>query len=119
MVAPMMALPYAAAFFVWALGILAAFIAALWWSTTYRGRARLLWVAAAVAVWWVFSAVHVGQVETLIAAGLLVAWRLRREDKDFAAGIVLTVVLFKRNAAPRAPICRVFAGHFKASISWI
>src|SRR5437667_107117 len=32
MVAPLMALPYAAAFFVWALGILAAFIAALRWS---------------------------------------------------------------------------------------
>ena len=87
MVAPLMALPYAAAFFVWALGILAAFIAALWWSTDYRGRARVIAVAATVAVWWVFSAVHVGQVAPLIAAGLLVAWRLLREDKDFAAEV--------------------------------
>ena len=119
MVAPLMALPYAAAFFVWALGILAAFIAALWWSTDYRGRARVIAVGATVAVWWVFSAVHVGQVAPLIAAGLLVAWRLLREDKDFAAGIVLTVVLFKPNTALLAPIALAFAGRFKAFVAWI
>jgi hypothetical protein len=119
MVAPLTALPYAVAFFIWAALTLAAFIAAVAWSTQYRGAARIVAVGAAVAPWWVFAAVNVGQVAPLIAAGVLVAWRLLREDKDVAAGVVLTVVLLKPNTALLAPIALAFAGRFKAFGAWV
>jgi hypothetical protein len=119
MVAPLTALPYAVAFFIWAALTLAAFIAAVAWSTQYRGAARIVAVGAAVAPWWVFAAVSVGQVAPLIAAGVLVAWRLLREDKDVAAGVVLTVVLLKPNTALLAPIALAFAGRFRAFGAWV
>ncbi len=119
MVAPLTPLPYAVAFFIWAALTFAAFIAAVAWSTYYRGTARIVAVGAAVAPWWVFAAVQVGQVAPLIAAAILVAWRLLREDKDVGAGIVLTVVLLKPNTALLAPVALAFAGRFKAFGAWV
>src|SRR5207249_67382 len=71
MVAPLTPLPYPIAFGIWAFMILAVYVAALAWATNYRGFPRVLVVAAAVAPWYVISAVHVGQVAPLIAAGLV------------------------------------------------
>jgi Glycosyltransferase family 87 len=119
MVAPLTPLPYPVSFFIWAALTLAAFIAAVAWSTYYRGTARLVAVGAAVAPWWVFAAVNVGQVAPLIAAGVLVAWRLLREERDIWAGLVLTVVLLKPNTALLAPIALAFAGRFKAFGAWV
>ena len=87
MVAPLTPLPYPIAFGIWAFMILAVYVAALAWATNYRGFPRVLVVAAAVAPWYVISAVHVGQVAPLIAAGLVVAWRLLRQNRDVAAGV--------------------------------
>ena len=119
MVAPLTPLPYPIAFGIWAFMILAVYVAALAWATNYRGFPRVLVVAAAVAPWYVISAVHVGQVAPLIAAGLVVAWRLLRQNRNVAAGVVLTVVLFKPNTALLAPVALAVAGRYRAFTAWV
>jgi len=71
-------LPYELAFGVWAVVAFAALAVALAWSAESRGLMRWIGVGAALAPWWVLHAVSLGQVVPLVAAGVVVAWRLLR-----------------------------------------
>jgi Glycosyltransferase family 87 len=113
LVAPLQPLPYEASYYLWAALTLAAFAGALAWSATSRGAVRWIEVAAAVAPWWVLEAVRVGQVVPLVAAGMAVAWRLLREDRNGAAGLVLALLLLKPNTAFVVPFALVAAGRFR------
>lgn len=107
-------LAYKTSFLVWAALTLAAFAGALAWSASSHGLARWVPVAAAVAPWWVAEAVHVGQVVPLVAAGLAVAWRLLRQDRNVVAGLALSLLLLKPNTAFLVPIALLAAGRFRA-----
>jgi alpha-1,2-mannosyltransferase len=119
LVAPLAALPYGAAYYAWAVLNLAALAGALAWSTRYRGAARWLAVAAAFVPWWVLHAVHVGQVAPLIAAAVLVAWRLLRDDHDVAAGLVLAALALKPNTALLVPVALLMTARYRALASWL
>jgi hypothetical protein len=112
-------LPFGLAYGVWAFLILSALAFALAWSTSYRGPARQVAVVVALIPWWVLHALYVGQVVPLIAAGVLVAWRLVRENRDVAAGIVLAVVVLKPQTAAVAPLALLAAGRFRAFAAWL
>ncbi|MDQ6721186.1 MAG: DUF2029 domain-containing protein [Candidatus Dormibacteraeota bacterium] len=113
LVAPLRPLPYEASFYLWAALTLAAFAGALAWSAKSRGAVRWIEVAAAVAPWWVLEAVRVGQVVPLVAAGIAVAWRLLREDRNGAAGLALALMLLKPNTAFVVPFALLAAGRFR------
>ena len=114
LVAPLVALPYSASYYVWAVLTLAAYIAALAWSTSSRGLDRWILVAAAVAPWWVLEAVRVGQVVPLVAVGMAVSWRLLRENRNIAAGLALSLLLLKPNTAFLVPFAVLAAGRVRA-----
>jgi hypothetical protein len=118
LVAPLTPLPYWVAFSVWAVLTFAAFAAALAWAGVSTGISRWIAVLAALSPWWVLHAVSVGQVVPLVAAGVVVAWRLLRERKDIAAGIVLAVVFLKPNTAILAPFALLVAGRYRAFGAW-
>jgi len=119
LVAPLQGLPYSVAFDIWVGLLLAAFVSGLAWSTTYTGFARVLAVAAALVPWWVAQAVMLGQVVPLVAVSILVAWRLLREDRDIAAGLVLAMVMLKPNTAILAPLALLVTGRLRALTTWI
>lgn len=119
LVAPLQALPYSAAFDVWIAFLLVTFIAALAWSTTYAGFARFAAVGVALVPWWVAQALMVGQVVPLVAVSVVVAWKLLRDDRDIAAGLVLGLVLLKPNTAILAPIALLVAGRVRAFAAWL
>jgi len=112
-------LPFWLAYGVWAALMLGTLAFALAWSTSYRGLARLVAVVAAIVPWWVLHALYVGQVVPLIAASVLIAWRLLREDRDVAAGIVLSVVVLKPQVAAVAPLALLAAGRYRAFAAWV
>jgi Glycosyltransferase family 87 len=107
-------LEYETAFLVWAAFMLVTFAGALAWSASSHGLGRWVPVAAAVAPWWVSEAVHVGQVVPLVAAGLAVAWRLLRQDRNVAAGLALSLLLLKPNTAFLVPLALLAAGRIRA-----
>lgn len=119
LVVPLAPLPFHVAYYLWGALNLAAFVAALAWSTTYRGVVRWIAAAAAVVPWWVLHSVHVGQVSPLMAASVLVAWRLLRERRDVAAGLVLALLLLKPNVALLVPVALLFAGRARALGAWL
>jgi hypothetical protein len=118
-VTPLTPLPYWIAFALWAVFTFAAFAAALAWAGVSTGLSRWIAVLGALAPWWVLHAVSVGQVVPLVAAGVVVAWRLLREKKDIAAGIVLAVIFLKPNTAILAPFALLVAGRYRAFAAWV
>jgi hypothetical protein len=114
LVTPLQPLPYEASFYIWATLTLAVFAGALAWAASSRGINRWILVAAAVGPWWVLEAVRVGQVVPLVAAGMAVAWRLFREDRNVAAGLALSLLLLKPNTAFIVPFALLAAGRIRA-----
>jgi hypothetical protein len=112
-------LPYILALYVWAVVMLAAFALALVWSANSSGLARWIAVGGAIAPYWVMRAVRVGQVVPLVAASVVVAWRLVREDRQVAAGLVLSLILLKPNTAILVPFALLAAGRHKTFVTWV
>jgi hypothetical protein len=119
LVAPLTLLPYWVALWVWVVLTFGTFAAALGWSGTSTGIMRWVAVVAALAPWWVVHAVNFGQVVPLVAAGVVVGWRLMRDDRDIAAGIALSVIFLKPNTAVLAPLALLVAGRYRAVASWL
>jgi len=117
--APLSTLPYWLAFATWTLLTLGAFALALAYSTTYRGWPRLVAVGAALVPWWVLHAVGVGQVVPLVAAGILVAWRLLRDQRNVLAGVALGLILLKPNTAMFVPFVLVATGRVRTFVAWL
>jgi alpha-1,2-mannosyltransferase len=106
-------LPYSVSFYTWAILTLIAFAGALAWAAISRGAFRWIAVGAAIAPWWVLEAVRVGQVAPLVAAGIPIAWRCLREERNVAAGLALSLMLLKPNTAFLVPFALLVAGRFK------
>jgi hypothetical protein len=119
LVSPLTIFPYWVAFGVWAVFTFVAFVVALGWSGASTGVSRWIAVVAALAPWWVLHAVSLGQVVPLVAAGVVVAWRLLRENRDIAAGIALSVIFLKPNTAILVPLALLVAGRYRAFASWL
>ena len=118
-VAPLTLLPFWVAYGVWAVFTFGAFAAALAWSGVSTGIARWVAVIGALSPWWVIHSVDVGQGVLLVAAGVVVAWRLLREKKDIAAGVVLSLIFLKPNTAILVPFALLVAGRYRAFVSWV
>jgi hypothetical protein len=111
-------LPYMTEYYLWAVVTLAAYALALVWSATSRGLMRWIAILAAISPWWVLHAVHLGQVVPLVAAAVVVAWRLLRERRDVVAGLVLSLVLLKPNTAFVVPLALLVAARYRAFVAW-
>lgn len=117
--APLTPLPYGLALAVWASVLLLALVFALGWSSSYTGPARIAAVAVAITPWWVLLAIYVGQVVPLVAAAVLVAWRLVKMDREIAAGLVLSVLALKPNTALLVPFVLLAAGRWRAFVTFV
>jgi hypothetical protein len=117
-VAPLAWLPYNIAYVIWASVTLAAFALALAFSGVSRGLGRWIAVVGALAPWWVMHAVNVGQVVPLVAAGMVIGWRLLRDRHDVLAGVALAAMLLKPNTATLVPLALLFATRYRAFVSW-
>lgn len=112
------ALPYWPSYYVWAVCTFIALALALVWASTDRGLLRWVAAGAALTPWWLMHAVHLGQVVPLVAAGVVVVWRLARDRRDIVAGVALSVVFLKPNTAILVPFALLVAGRFRAFAAW-
>src|SRR5580704_7548600 len=117
--APLTVFSYWTAFGIWAVLSFIALSAALAWSGVSTGIARWIAVVGALAPWWVLHAINLGQVVPLVAAGVVVAWRLMRQDKDIAAGVLLSVIFLKPNTAILVPVVLLVAGRYRVFAAWV
>jgi hypothetical protein len=106
-------LPYWPAYYVWAALSFIALALAMLWSSRERGLLRWVTAAAALAPWWVLHAVHLGQVVPLVAAGVVVAWRLMRERHNALGDGALALLLLKPNTVILVPWALLVAGRYR------
>jgi hypothetical protein len=119
LVAPLTVFPYWIAYGIWAVFTFAGLAAALAWSGVSTGIGRWIAVIGALAPWWVLHAVILGQVVPLVAAGVVVAWRLMRDEREIAAGVLLSVIFLKPNTAILVPVALLAAGRYRALAAWV
>ncbi|MHB8612253.1 MAG: glycosyltransferase family 87 protein [Candidatus Dormibacteraceae bacterium] len=119
LVAPLTLFPYWTAFGIWAVFTFMTFAIALVWSGVSAGTSRWMLAVGALAPWWVVHAVNLGQVVPLVAAGVVVAWRLLRDDREIATGLVLAVIFLKPNTAVLVPLALLAAGRYRAFGAWL
>jgi hypothetical protein len=119
LVAPLTLFPYRLAYGIWVAFTFVTLAAALAWSGVSKGTSRWIAVIAALAPWWVLLAVSVGQVVPLVAAGVVVGWRLLREDRDVPAGLALSLIFLKPNTAILVPFALLVAGRYRAFAVWL
>jgi hypothetical protein len=117
--APLAGLPFKWAYVIWAILTIGALGAAVAWTGPKGLSGRVLAAVLVVGTVWVLEADYLGQVVLLVAAGLIVAWRLLREDREVAAGLVLVVVLFKPNTAFLVPACLLASGRLRTLLTWV
>lgn len=118
--APLLRLPsYDSAYLLWAVLTFAVLFAAVALSSVSRGLSRWVVAIGAMGPWFVMHAVNVGQVVPLVAAGVVVGWRLTRDKHDVAAGLVLAAILLKPNTSILVPFALLFAGRYRAFVTWI
>jgi hypothetical protein len=112
-------LPYDLAFVVWSIVMALALAWAVAWSSPSRGVGRWLAAGLLMTPWWFLIADWVGQVVPLVAVGILVGWRLARDDREIAAGLALGLVLFKPNTAFLVPLALLAAGRKRIFLTWM
>jgi hypothetical protein len=117
LVAPLTLLSYSGAYWVWVALSLAVLGAALWYARPRHHSATLYftWWAALGPLW--FSA-YEGQVTILVAAALLVGWRLLETRRDFLGGAILAAALFKPHLVLLLPLALLVAGRFRALLGF-
>ena len=116
-VAPLTALGYPAAYWVW-VGLSAVVLAAAVLYARPRQHSLglyLLWWAALGPLW--FSA-YEGQVTILAAAGLLTGWRMLESRRDFLGGAILAVALFKPYLVLLLPLALLISGRTRALLGF-
>jgi hypothetical protein len=118
LVATLAALPYAWAYSAWAMATISALAGAVVWSASGGWAIRALAALLVIAPVWVLQADYLGQVMPLVAAAVVVAWRLARANHDVAAGLVLALVLLKPNTAFVVPIALAVSGRYRAFVTW-
>jgi hypothetical protein len=116
-VAPLTVLGYPAAYWVWVALSIVIFVAAVWYARPRNHSAAIyfVWWAALGPLW--FSA-YEGQVTILAAAGLLAGWRLLETRRDYLAGLVLAVALFKPYLILLLPLALLVSGRLKALLTF-
>src|SRR4029077_13906228 len=118
LVAPLARLPYDTAYLIWAGFTFAALAIALAASGVSKGLSRWVAVVGALAPWWIMHAVNVGQVVPLVAAGMVVAWRLLLDRRDVLAGVAVAALSLKPNTAMLVPLALLFATRYRAFAAW-
>src|ERR1700687_2311593 len=108
-VAPLTLLGYPAAYWVWVAFSLAILGAAVWYARPRQHSAAVyfIWWAALSPLW--FSA-YEGQVTIVVAAAVLIGWRLLELRRDILGGAILALALFKPHLILLLPVALLVSG---------
>ncbi len=119
LVLPLTALPCMAAYVVFALLGLGFLVAAALLVGARDRLERLCLVLSAISFLPTYTAFAAGQLSPLITLALVLAWCWLREDRQVAAGLVLTTILIKPQLGLLVPVALLAAGYARAFRIWM
>ncbi|HEY6875623.1 MAG TPA: glycosyltransferase family 87 protein [Candidatus Dormibacteraeota bacterium] len=116
---PFTLLPFTAAIVLWTVLIVAAAVLAWYLAAPGSGLTKaafgLLWIGVVP----VSFGLGVGQSVALVAAAVAACWWFAERDRPAAAGLALSLIVFKPQLAILVPLCLVVAGHGRIFGAWL
>ncbi|HKV88730.1 MAG TPA: glycosyltransferase family 87 protein [Candidatus Dormibacteraeota bacterium] len=111
---PFTPLPYEVAYWLWSAMLLAALAGCWYLAAPGAGRARVIFLAAAVGWLPVIYGLQLGQPGLLVALGVAGCYALLRAGRDFWAGVALGVLALKPQLAFLVPPALIVARRDRA-----
>jgi hypothetical protein len=111
---PFTVLPYPAAYWAWSALLVAALVVAWQVAAPGSGRARVIFLLAAVGWLPVIYALQLGQPGLLVAAGVAASCALVRAKQPVWAGVALAVLVLKPQLAVLVPPALLVARQYRA-----
>ena len=119
-IAPLTAVPEPAAFVVWTLIGLAAFIVAWAVACPFDGLARVTLLLLGIALWSVEESLRFGQPTLLMMALIAVAWQQTKRDRSWVAGaLVALALMLKPQDAILVPVALLISGRLPIFLAFV
>lgn len=116
---PLTLLPFSAAVVVWTLIIAAAAVLAWHFAAPGTGLTKVAFGLLWLGVVPVSFGLGVGQSVALVAVAVAGCWWLAERDRPAAAGLALSLIVFKPQLALLVPLCLVVSGHARVFGAWL
>jgi Glycosyltransferase family 87 len=117
LVTPLTLLPYQVAYWLWSTLLVAALVLAWHLAAPGAGRARVIFLVAAIGWLPIVYGLQLGQPALLVAAGVAACYALLRRGRDVEAGAVLGVLVVKPQLALLVPVVLLVSGRWRAFAS--
>jgi hypothetical protein len=111
---PLTALPYPVAYWTWSALLLAALVLAWYFAAPGAGRARVIYLAAAIGWLPVIYGLQLGQPGLFVALGVAGSYALLCANRPFWAGVALGAIALKPQLAFLVPLALLAAGRNRA-----
>jgi hypothetical protein len=108
------ALPYPVAYWAWSALLIAALVGTWYVAAPVAGRARVIYLAAALAWLPVIYGLQLAQPGMFVALGVAGSYALLRAERPLLAGVALAALGFKPQLAFLAPLALLAARHDRA-----
>jgi hypothetical protein len=108
----------AVAVYVWLVASVVALVAAWWIAAPGSGRARGLWLIAALAWYPVQYGLSLAQPDLIVLLAAVACWKLADSGKPYLAGVVLGVSVLKPQLTLAVPLVLLVAGHWRIAAAW-
>jgi hypothetical protein len=118
-VAPLTALPEPAAFAVWTVLGLAAFVIAWAVACPFTGFARITLLLLGLALWSVEESLRFGQPTLLLIALVAVAWQQTNRNPVLAGALLATAVMLKPQDALLVPAALLVSGRIRVVAAFV
>jgi len=117
LVTPLTLLPYQVAYWLWSTLLVGALVLAWHLAAPGAGRARVIFLVAAIGWLPIVYGLQLGQPALLVAAGVAACYALLRRGRDVEAGAVLGVLVVKPQLALLVPVVLLASGRWRAFAS--
>ena len=111
---PLTPLPYPVAYWIWSTLLVAALVGTWYLAAPGAGRARLIYLAAAVGWLPVIYSLQLGQPGMFVALGVAGSYALLRANRPLLAGIALGLLVLKPQLAFLVPLALLAARQYRA-----
>ena len=119
LVTPLTLLPYQVAYWMWGALLVAALVLAWHLAAPGAGRARVIFLVAAIGWLPIIYGLQLGQPALFVAAGVAACYALLQRGRDVEAGAVLGVLVLKPQLALLVPVVLLVSGRWRAFASSI
>ena len=117
LVTPLTLLPYQVAYWLWSALLVGALVLAWHLAAPGSGRARVIFLVAAIGWLPIIYGLQLGQPALFVAAGVAACYALLKRGRDVEAGAVLGVLVLKPQLALLVPVVLLVSGRWRAFAS--